>query len=60
MPPHCDSLDGPVVQAAIRALEAENFELRYEGTRIRASADRYFFVCGAFASAVNAPDGFAR
>lgn len=27
MPPHCDSLDGPVVQAAIRALEAGNIEL---------------------------------
>jgi len=24
MPPHCDSLDGPVVRAAQRALEAEN------------------------------------
>lgn len=27
MPPHCDSLDGPVVKAALRALEAENVDL---------------------------------
>ena len=27
MPPHCDTLDGPVVKAAVRALEAENVEL---------------------------------
>lgn len=27
MPPHCDSLDGPVVGAAIRALEAEDVDL---------------------------------
>ena len=27
MPPHCDSLDGPVVTAARRALEAGNVEL---------------------------------
>ena len=27
MPPHCDSLDGPVVSAAIEALEAENIAL---------------------------------
>jgi hypothetical protein len=27
MPPHCDSLDGPVVQAAVRALEAEDVDL---------------------------------
>lgn len=27
MPPHCDSLDGPVVKAAIRALEARNVNL---------------------------------
>lgn len=27
MPPHCDSLDGPVVRAATRALEAEDVEL---------------------------------
>ncbi len=27
MPPHCDSLDGPVVQAAARALEAEDVDL---------------------------------
>lgn len=27
MPPHCDSLDGPVVKAAIAALEAENVNL---------------------------------
>lgn len=27
MPPHCDSLDGPVVQAALRALEAEDVDL---------------------------------
>ena len=27
MPPHCDSLDGPVVQAARRALEADNVNL---------------------------------
>ena len=26
MPPHCDSLDGPVVKAAIRALEAGNVD----------------------------------
>lgn len=24
MPPHCDTMDGPVVKAAIKALEAEN------------------------------------
>lgn len=27
MPPHCDTLDGPVVQAAIKALEAEDVDL---------------------------------
>ena len=27
MPPHCDSLDGPVVRAASRALDAENVDL---------------------------------
>jgi len=27
MPPHCDSLDGPVVKAAMRALEAQEVEL---------------------------------
>lgn len=27
MPPHCDTLDGPVVQAAIRALDAGNVNL---------------------------------
>jgi uncharacterized protein DUF6448 len=27
MPPHCDSLDGPVVKAAIRALEANDVDL---------------------------------
>lgn len=27
MPPHCDTLDGPVVQAAIRALDADNVNL---------------------------------
>lgn len=27
MPPHCDSLDGPVVRAAQRALEANNATL---------------------------------
>ena len=27
MPPHCDSMDGPVVRAAIRALEAGDVEL---------------------------------
>jgi hypothetical protein len=27
MPPHCDSLDGPVVTAAARALQAGNVEL---------------------------------
>lgn len=27
MPPHCDSMDGPVVLAAIRALEARNVDL---------------------------------
>jgi hypothetical protein len=27
MPPHCDTLDGPVVKAAMRALETENVEL---------------------------------
>lgn len=27
MPPHCDSMDGPVVLAAMRALEARNIDL---------------------------------
>ena len=27
MPPHCDSLDGPVVKAAMRALEAKDVDL---------------------------------
>ena len=27
MPPHCDSIDGPVVQAAMRALEADDVDL---------------------------------
>lgn len=27
MPPHCDSLDGPVVKAAARALEAEHVDV---------------------------------
>jgi hypothetical protein len=27
MPPHCDSLDGPVVRAATRALEAEDVDV---------------------------------
>ncbi len=27
MPPHCDSMDGPVVKAAIRALEAGNVNI---------------------------------
>ena len=27
MPPHCDSMDGPVVRAAIRALDARDVEL---------------------------------
>lgn len=27
MPPHCDSMDGPVVQGASRGLEAENVDL---------------------------------
>lgn len=27
MPPHCDSLDGPVVTAARRALDADHVEL---------------------------------
>jgi Family of unknown function (DUF6448) len=27
MPPHCDSLDGPVVRAAFRALEAEDVDV---------------------------------
>lgn len=27
MPPHCDSMDGPVVKAAMKALEAENVSL---------------------------------
>jgi hypothetical protein len=27
MPPHCDTLDGPVVKAAKRALEAQNVNL---------------------------------
>ena len=27
MPPHCDSMDGPVVKAAMRALEAGNVDL---------------------------------
>ena len=26
MPPHCDSLDGPVVRAAVRALESEDVD----------------------------------
>ena len=27
MPPHCDSMDGPVVTSAKKALEAENVNL---------------------------------
>lgn len=27
MPPHCDSLDGPVVKAAVRALETEDVDV---------------------------------
>lgn len=27
MPPHCDSIDGPVVKAAMKALEAENVNI---------------------------------
>lgn len=27
MPPHCDSMDGPVVKAAVQALDAEKVEL---------------------------------
>lgn len=27
MPPHCDSMDGPVVKAAVQALDAENVDL---------------------------------
>lgn len=27
MPPHCDSMDGPVVKAAMRALETKNVDL---------------------------------
>jgi len=27
MPPHCDTMDGPVVKAAIKALDTENVEL---------------------------------
>jgi hypothetical protein len=27
MPPHCDSMDGPVAKAAIRALEEQNVDL---------------------------------
>lgn len=40
MPPHCDSLDGPVVTAARQALEAGDVDL---GPETRETADRLLF-----------------
>lgn len=50
MPPHCDSLDGPVVAAARRALEKEDVNLILPYVKDSASAD----VKSAFAKALRA------
>jgi hypothetical protein len=34
MPPHCDTLDGPVVKEAMRALEEENVDVSNHVDRI--------------------------
>lgn len=39
MPPHCDSLDGPVVKAAERALEAEDVDLVLPYVKVDAEDD---------------------
>ncbi len=50
MPPHCDSMDGPVVMAARRALEKEDVNLILPYVKDDASAD----VKSAFEKAVRA------
>jgi hypothetical protein len=39
MPPHCDSMDGPVVTAARQALDKENVNLILPYVKENASAD---------------------
>lgn len=52
MPPHCDSLDGPVVTAALRALEARDVDLvlpfvpEYDEAEVRAVFDTVLGVRG--------------
>jgi hypothetical protein len=48
MPPHCDSLDGPVVKAALRALEAEQVDLVLPYVHVQGEAE----VREAFSSVV--------
>ncbi len=50
MPPHCDSMDGPVVAAARRALEKEDVNLILPYVKDSASAD----VRAAFEKALRA------
>ena len=50
MPPHCDSMDGPVVTAARRALEKEDINLILPYVKDNASAD----VKSAFEKALRA------
>ena len=50
MPPHCDSMDGPVVAAARQALEKENVNLILPYVKENASAD----VKSAFEKALQA------
>ena len=50
MPPHCDSMDGPVVTAARRALEKEDVNLILPYVKDDASAD----VKSAFEKALRA------
>src|SRR5262245_11062713 len=50
MPPHCDSMDGPVVTAARRALEKEDVNLILPYVKENASAD----VKAAFEKALRA------
>ena len=56
MPPHCDSMDGPVVKAAIKGLEAENVDLVLPFVKDAGEEE----VRKAFARAIQArkvPDG---
>ena len=50
MPPHCDSMDGPVVKAAVRALQADDVDLVLPFVKETAEQE----VREAFAKAIRA------